>query len=110
MIPLRGNVTLSHLSSKRHCLIEFCVLIHSQDTRSCKSMCDLRMYIHTVHDSLSGNIDTITLIGIGNGSISHNLYLRNCMWAANQLKYIDIMPLPTSCFRVNSLLVRIVID
>ena len=53
-------------------------------------MYDLRMYIIlcTVHDSLSGSIDTITLIGIGNGSISCDLYLRNCMRVANHLKYV----------------------
>ena len=46
------------------------------------------MYICTVHDSLSGSIDTITLIGIGNGSVSRDMYLRNCMWVVNQLKYV----------------------
>ena len=50
-------------------------------------------------------IDIITVTGIGNGSISHDLYVRNlCAWK-NPLKNIRVMPLPTSCFRVGSLLV-----
>ena len=61
-------------------------------------MYDLRMYICTVHDSVSGSIDRIILIGIVNRSISHDLYLRNCMSVANHLKHIRIMPLPTSYF------------
>ena len=38
MVLLRGNVALAHecLLRKRHRSIEFCVLIHSQDTQSCK--------------------------------------------------------------------------
>ena len=59
------------------------------------------MYICTVHDSLSGSIDTITQIGIGNGSVSRDLYLRNCMWAANQLKYVYLSYASSHfCFRV----------
>ena len=50
-------------------------------------------------------IDIITITGIGNGSISHDLYLGNLCERQNSLKYIRVMPLPTSCFRVGSLLV-----
>ena len=39
-----------------------------------------------------GTIDTITLIGIGNGSISRDLYLRNLCGRQNPLKYNSGVP------------------
>ena len=55
MVLLRGNVALAreYLLSKRHRSIEFRVLIHSQDTQSCKlpsTQSKLRhmiLYVHT---------------------------------------------------------------